>query len=63
MLRRLITTTTTLAAPAVRRIAPVSGSVAGAGLLSAAAWTGLGPAWGLAAAGLGCLALEWRVNE
>jgi len=41
---------------------PVTLSVAGLALLTAAAWT-VGMGWGLAAGGLSCFILEWRIGE
>lgn len=43
------------------QLRPVAFSFAGLGLLSAAAWIGLGYGWGLAATGVSCLLVEWRL--
>lgn len=53
--------TATTARAAVRRAAPYTWAAAGLTLLSAAAWTIATPA-GLAAAGISCLIMEWRVR-
>lgn len=45
------------------RLRPVAFSFAGLGLLSAAAWIGLGYGWGLAAAGVSCLLMEFRLRS
>lgn len=45
--------------PTVRGLRQLATNVAGLGLLSAAAWHGLGVAAGLAAAGVSVLVLGW----
>lgn len=55
------TTIATAAGRTARRAAPYTWAAAGLTLLSAAAWTIATPA-GLAAAGISCLIMEWRVR-
>lgn len=51
-----------LTAAAVRLALRFLLQVAGYGLMSCAAWLVFGAGWGLAAAGLSCLLLEWAVK-
>ncbi len=55
MTRRRITFTI----PRLAGLRAILPNVAGLGLLSAGAWTGLGTAWGLAAAGVSMIVLGW----
>jgi len=47
---------------AARRAAPYTWAATGLTLLSAAAWTAWSAPAGLAAAGISCLIMEWRVR-
>ncbi|WP_431895843.1 hypothetical protein [Micromonospora haikouensis] len=53
---------TRIARAAAARAAPYTWAAAGLTMLSAAAWTAWSAPAGLAAAGISCLIMEWRVR-